>query len=88
MIGAANDVPESCMYPGDVTAAGRSAASVESAGTGPIMNRPGAESSGFAKPSGVYPQADQGAIVAFVTVGEPPMSAAPTVITNGSSPGL
>ena len=42
-------------------------------GTGPTMNRPGAASSGFAKPSYVYPQADQGATlvcaVAIVPIG-------------------
>jgi hypothetical protein len=35
--GAANDVPESCMYPGETTFVGRSSTSVEVTGTGPTM---------------------------------------------------
>jgi hypothetical protein len=86
--GAANDVPESCMYPGEVTLPGRSETSVASCGTGPIMYRPGAETSGFAKPSMVEPHADHGAIVALFGSADLLTSAAPTVMTNGSSPGL
>src|SRR5690242_5372351 len=35
--GAANEVPESCMYPGATMWSGRCSASVELVGTGPIM---------------------------------------------------
>src|SRR4051795_551436 len=55
-IGVESEVPESSMYvpPGVwITCLGRSAASVEPAGTGPTIARPGAASSGFAKPSSV-----------------------------------
>jgi len=55
-IGAESEVPDSVMYvPSAVLSSwpGRSAASVESAGTGPTIARPGAESSGFANPSSV-----------------------------------
>jgi len=55
-IGAESEVPERVMYgpPGVLSSwPGRSAASVESEGTGPTIARPGAESSGFEKPSSV-----------------------------------
>ena len=67
--------------------AGRSAASVEVIGVGPIMYRPGAATSGFANPSSVYPYDDQGAAVSSLVETEPLTSSAPTVNTNGSLPG-
>ena len=51
------------------------------------MYRPGAQISGFQKPSGVRPYADHGARAASLGFYVPPMSTAPTVITNGSLPG-
>src|SRR6266545_1468009 len=54
-IGAANEVPDRRMYPGDTTWSGRSSGRVAVAGTGPIMYRPAAASSGLRKPSFVYP---------------------------------
>ena len=53
--GAENDVPESSAYPGATILSAFSAASVEPAGIGPTMYRPGAQISGFQKPSGVRP---------------------------------
>jgi hypothetical protein len=53
-IGAESEVPESLRYAPPavwMSCPFPSAASVESAGTGPVIPRPGAPSSGFAKPS-------------------------------------
>ena len=74
--GAANDVPESSMYPLPATLSGWSGSSVALGETGPIRYRPGAESSGFANPSGVEPHADQGASVWFAGLVLLPMSSA------------
>src|SRR5689334_4269357 len=55
-IGAEREVPESVMYVplgARRTCFGFSVVSVEPAGTGPVIARPGALSSGFANPSGV-----------------------------------
>jgi hypothetical protein len=52
-IGAENDVPLSCMYPGATTSLARVNGRVAFAGTGPTMYRPGPAMSGFEKPSGV-----------------------------------
>src|SRR4029453_405746 len=51
------------------------------------MYRPGAATSGFAKPSSVWPQADHGAGLSSYRSVVPPRSIAPTAITNGSFPG-
>ena len=51
------------------------------------MYRPGAQISGFKKPSGVRPYADHGARASSLGLEVPPMSTAPTVITNGLLPG-
>jgi hypothetical protein len=51
--GAAKDVPDIHMYPDCTIRSGNDRASVDSDGTGPVMKRPGATSSGFANPSGV-----------------------------------
>jgi len=51
--GAANDVPDIHIQPGATTRSGKPSASVESVGTGPTIIRPGATTSGLAKPSAV-----------------------------------
>src|SRR5918999_5363591 len=60
---------------------------VPSIGVGAIMYRPGAETSGFAKPSIVLPRADQAGTVSSLGSEVPFWSSAPTVMTNGSLPG-
>ena len=62
-------------------------ASVEPAETGATIQRPGADSSGFAKPSPVCPYADHGAATSSAGSAVPLVSSAPTEITNGSFPG-
>ena len=56
-------------------------------GIGPTIIRPGAQISGFQNPSCVRPYADHGARSSSVVLAVPPMSTAPTVITNGLLPG-
>src|ERR671911_367982 len=51
--GVANDVPESSMYPFGRSLSAFCCASVEPVGIAPTMYRPGAQISGFKKPSGV-----------------------------------
>ena len=58
-----------------------------SAGTGATIIRPGADSSGFVKPSAVRPYADHGARKSSDGSSVPFWSTAPTVMTNGSLPG-
>src|SRR2546423_3923915 len=60
---------------------------VPSIGAVEIMYRPGAERSGFEKPSIDLPCADQLGIVSSLGSEVPFWSVAPTVITNGSLPG-
>ncbi len=86
-MGAANDVPDIHMYDGSSFRSGNVVASRELSGTGPLSTRPGAASSGFRNPSWVGPQADQGAAKSSLDVAVPLVSAAPTVITNGSFAG-
>ena len=75
------------MYPGATTRSGCCVASVDEAGTGPSMYRPGAPRSGFANPSTVYPKADHGAARSSFEDTEPETSFAPTVMMKGSFPG-
>ena len=85
-----SEVPESLMHvPSGVSITWpfRSSASVEALGIGPVIARPGALSSGFAKPSYVYPQADHGATLVCSVFVELCRSSAPTVTTNGSFAG-
>ena len=56
-------------------------------GTGAAMYRPGAERSGFMKPSAVGPYADHDARVSSLRPIVPSVSSAPTVMMNGSFPG-
>ena len=85
--GAENDVPDIQMYPGATRRSGNVVASVLADGTGPIIQRPGAPSSGFAKPSAVAPKDVHGAALSSARETVSAMSDAPTVITNGSFPG-
>ena len=86
-IGADSDVPDIHMYPGETMRAGAAAGSVAASGTGATIQRPGAEMSGFRKPSPVWPYADQGAATSSAVPSVPFVSSAPTVMTNGSLPG-
>src|SRR5579862_7188126 len=60
---------------------------VDPIGTGITMYRPGAEMSGFEKPSAVKPYADHQGTVSSDGSAVWFWSSAPTVITNGSLPG-